>query len=136
MKKSNIVILVVIAVSIAVIIGMVGDFSTYETFATAAKRPGKEFHVIGQLDKTQPMVYDPAKNANYFTFYAKDKKGNIRQVVYHGTEPTDFQKSEQIVLTGSMGANNVFQCSQILMKCPSKYVPNQAQMNKEIESKM
>lgn len=136
MKKSNIVILVIIAVSIAVIIGMVGDFSTYETFTSAGRHPNKEFHVIGKLDKGQPMVYDPAKNANYFSFYATDKKGNIRQVVYHGTEPTDFEKSDQIVLTGRMGNNDVFQCSQILMKCPSKYVPNQQQMNKDLESKM
>jgi cytochrome c-type biogenesis protein CcmE len=136
MKKSNIILLVVIAVAIAVIVGMVGDFSTYETFATAARKPNREFHVIGELEKNRQMVYEPEKNANYFSFYVKDKAGNVRQVVFNGSEPTDFEKSEQIVLTGSMGTDNIFYCSQILMKCPSKYKPDQVAMGKEIQSQM
>jgi cytochrome c-type biogenesis protein CcmE len=136
MKKSNIILLVVIAVAIGVIISLVGDFSTYETFATAAKTPDREFHVIGKLEKSKQMVYEPEKNANYFSFYVRDKSGEVRKVVFDGSEPTDFEKSEQIVLTGSMGKDNVFHCSQILMKCPSKYKPDQVAMSKEIESRM
>jgi cytochrome c-type biogenesis protein CcmE len=136
MKKSNIIILVVIAVAIAVIISMVGDFSTYETFTTAARYPDKEFHVIGKLEKGKEMVYEPEKNANYFSFYAQDKSGEIRKVVFSGSEPTDFEKSEQIVLTGNMGADDVFHCSQILMKCPSKYKPDQVAVSREIKSGM
>lgn len=133
MKRSNIILLVVIAVAIGVIISMVGDFSTYETFATASKRPAREFHVIGVLEKSREMVYEPEKNANYFSFYVKDKAGEVRKVVFNGSEPTDFEKSEQIVLTGSMGKDDVFRCSQILMKCPSKYKPDQVAMSKEIQ---
>lgn len=136
MKKSNIILLVVIAVAIGVIISLVGDFSTYETFLTAAKHPAREYHVIGKLEKSQQMTYDPAKNANYFSFYVKDKSGEVRKVVFNGSEPTDFEKSEQIVLTGSMGNDDVFHCSQILMKCPSKYKPDQVAMSKEIQSGM
>lgn len=133
MKRSNIILLVVIAVAIGVIISMVGDFSTYETFATAAKTPDREYHVIGQLEKDKEMVYEPEKDANYFSFYVKDKAGETRKVVFNGSEPTDFEKSEQIVLTGSMGKDNVFRCSQILMKCPSKYKPDQVAMSREIQ---
>ncbi|HEX5551758.1 MAG TPA: cytochrome c maturation protein CcmE [Chitinophagaceae bacterium] len=136
MKKSNIVLLVVIAVAIGVIISLVGDFSSYETFATAAKKPNREFHVIGKLEKSKQMVYQPQKNANFFSFYVKDKSGAVRQVVFNGSEPTDFEKSEQIVLTGSMGSDDVFHCSQILMKCPSKYKPDQVAMSKEIQAQM
>lgn len=136
MKKSNIVLLVVIAIAIGVIISLVGDFSTYETFLTAARHPDREYHVIGKLEKQRQMVYDPAKNANYFSFFVQDKSGQVRQVVFNGSEPTDFEKSEQIVLTGSMGKDDVFHCSQILMKCPSKYKPDQVAMSKEIQSGM
>jgi len=136
MKKSNIILLVVIAVAIGVIISLVGDFSSYETFLTAANHPNREYHVIGKLEKQQQMVYEPAKNANYFSFYVKDKSGEVRKVVFNGSEPTDFEKSEQIVLTGSMGQDDVFHCSQILMKCPSKYKPDQVAMSKEIQSGM
>lgn len=136
MKKSNIVLLVVIAVAIGVIISLVGDFSTYETFLTAARHPNREYHVIGTLEKQREMVYNPVKNANYFSFFVKDKSGEVRQVVFNGSEPTDFQKSEQIVLTGNMGKDDVFHCSQILMKCPSKYKPDQVAMSNEIRSGM
>lgn len=136
MKKSNIILLVVIAVAIGVIISLVGDFSTYETFVTAARHPNREYHVIGKLEKQKQMVYDPKVDANYFSFYVKDKSGDVRKVVYAGSEPTDFEKSEQIVLTGSMGKDDVFRCSQILMKCPSKYKPDQVAMSKEIRSGM
>lgn len=136
MKKSNIILLVVIAIAVAVIISMVGDFSTYETFTTAAKKQGREIHVIGVLEKNKPMIYKPKENANYFSFFVKDKSGDISKVVYLGSKPTDFEKSEQIVLTGSMGDNNVFHCSQILMKCPSKYKPDEVAMSKEIQASM
>lgn len=134
MKKSNIVLLVVIAIAVAVIISLVTDFSSYETFASAARKKGEEFHVIGVLEKQKPMIYNPKENANFFSFYVKDKSGAVNKVVYKGSKPTDFEKSEQIVLTGSMGSNNVFQCSHILMKCPSKYTPDAETMNREIQA--
>ncbi|MBV8251659.1 MAG: cytochrome c maturation protein CcmE [Chitinophaga sp.] len=124
MKKTNIILLVVIAVAIGVIITMVGDFSTYETFATARQKEGKEFHVIGTLDTLQHMNYDPQKDANLFSFYVKDKTGETRKVVFYGAKPTDFEKAESIVLTGKMEGQD-FHCNKILMKCPSKYKNDQ-----------
>ena len=124
MKKTNIILLVVIAVSIGVIVTLVGDFSTYETFATAREKEGKEYHVIGVLDTAQVMTYDPLKDANFFSFFMKDKTGETHKVVFYGTKPTDFEKAEQIVLTGRMQGGE-FHCNKILMKCPSKYKEDQ-----------
>ena len=81
MKKSHIVLLVLIVAAIAVIVSVFGDFSTYETFASAAKQPGKSYYVIGWLQKDKDMLYDPVKDANHFTFYAKDKAGNLNKVI-------------------------------------------------------
>ncbi|RAJ06908.1 cytochrome c-type biogenesis protein CcmE [Chitinophaga skermanii] len=124
MKKTNIVLLVIIAICVAVVAMMVGDFSTYETFATSRSKPGKEIHVIGALDTTKALVYDPQKDANYFSFYMKDKSGELRQVIFTGTKPTDFEKSTELVLTGQMDGD-IFVCNKILMKCPSKYKDDQ-----------
>jgi len=55
-----------------------------------------------------------------FSFFVIDKDGQEQKVVFNGTKPQDFERSEQIVLMGKMN-NDVFQCSKILMKCPSKY---------------
>jgi cytochrome c-type biogenesis protein CcmE len=120
MKRTNIVILVLVAAAVCVIVSMFGDFSTYETFASVAKQPGKQYYVIGALQKNMAMEYDPKKDANHFFFYVKDKTGNVNKVVFNGAKPTDIEKSEQIVMKGYM-ENDAFHCSQIQMKCPSKY---------------
>src|ERR1700759_156039 len=119
MKKSAIFGLVVIAIAIAVIVVTMGNSSTYGSFSDA-RRSESELKVIGQLDKGKQLYYDAAKDANYFSFYVKDKKGDECKVVFLGTEPQDFEKSEQIVITGQMKGNE-FHASGILMKCPSKY---------------
>ncbi|MFN5363918.1 MAG: cytochrome c maturation protein CcmE [Bacteroidota bacterium] len=38
----------------------------------------------------------------------------------HAAKPQDFERSESIVLTGEM-SGDVFQASEMLLKCPSKY---------------
>lgn len=124
MKKTSLILLIVIAVCVAGMVMLVGDFSTYETFATAQKKEGKEIHVIGALDTAKAVVYDPSKDANYFSFYMKDKSGVVTKVVFNGTRPTDFEKSTELVLTGKMQGGE-FHCSKILMKCPSKYKEEQ-----------
>ena len=101
MKKSSIIGLVTIAIAIAVIISLYSKTSTYGTFSDA-KKTDSELHVVGHLDKEKALYYDAAKDANYFSFYVKDNKGEECKVVYTGTEPQDFEKSEQIVITGKM----------------------------------
>lgn len=122
MKKIYIVALVVIAVVIALLISQLGNFSTYETIATAKQKPGKTVTVIAKLD-TASMQYDPIKNPNYLAFSVQDTLGGQMHVVYHFEKPMDMEKSERIVLKGKM-ENGVFQIrdqSGILIKCPSKY---------------
>ncbi|HTI57794.1 cytochrome c maturation protein CcmE [Mucilaginibacter sp.] len=119
MKKSSIFGIVVIAVAIAVIISTYASSSTYASFREA-KQTNSELHVIGHLDKQKELYYDATKDANYFSFYVKDDKGDECKVVFTGTKPEDFERSQQIVLTGKM-VNDEFHASKILMKCPSKY---------------
>ncbi len=124
MKRTHIILLLLVAVAVTVIVSMFGDFSTYETFASATKEPGKQYHVIGYLDKSQPFHYDPQVDPNHCTFYVKDKAGNVSKVIFNGAKPTDIEKSEQIVMTGSMQGDE-FRCNKIQMKCPSKYKNDQ-----------
>lgn len=125
MKKSNIVALVIIAAAFAAIVSMVGDFSSYQTFATAESKPGKEFQIIAKLDTSQhPLEYNPELDPNRFSFYAKDESGLVKKVVFSGTKPQDFERSEKLTMTGKMEAGE-FRCTKILMKCPSKYKNDQ-----------
>jgi len=119
MKKSSILGLITIAIAIAVIISLYSKASTYSTFKEA-KKTTSELVVVGFLDKQKELYYDAAKDANYFSFYVKDNDKEECKVVFIGTKPQDFERSEKIVLTGQM-VGNEFHASKILMKCPSKY---------------
>jgi cytochrome c-type biogenesis protein CcmE len=126
MKKSSIFGLVVIAIAIAVIISVYSNSSTYGSFKDA-KSTDTELHVVGHLNKQKQLYYDATKDANYFSFYMKDNKGEECKVVFTGSKPQDFERSEQIVLTGQMRGNE-FHAKHILMKCPSKYKQDQVEV--------
>ena len=126
MKKSSIFGLVTIAIAIAVIISLYSSSSTYGSFADAKNTNG-QLHVIGYLDKQKELYYDAAKDANYFSFFMKDKKGTECKVIFTGTKPQDFERSEQIVLVGEM-EGNAFHASHIQMKCPSKYTQDKVEV--------
>ncbi len=122
MKKTTVVLLVIMAAALGVILSMVGDFSQDTTFATAKSKPSKSFQIVGTLDLAKPMEYDPLKDPNHFAFFVKDKEGMVQKVVFKGTKPMDFERSESVTLTGTYGSeDNAFKCSKILTKCPSKY---------------
>jgi cytochrome c-type biogenesis protein CcmE len=132
MKRTHIVILVAIAISIvALIIFSANDFSTYETIVSAKQKQGTYVHLIAKLDNSRPIEYDAVKDPNYLSFYAMDSLGGNTKVVYHKEKPTDLEKSERVVLKGKM-QGDVFECDGILLKCPSKYKDDTKQLEKTV----
>ena len=49
-----------------------------------------------------------------------DEKGVEKKVIYNKPKPQDFEKSEKVVVIGSM-KNDEFMATSLLLKCPSKY---------------
>jgi cytochrome c-type biogenesis protein CcmE len=130
MKISHIIILIVIAVSIGVIMSVSSDASSYVSFADAEamQKNGetKSIHVVGSLKKDangKPvgMIYEPTIDPNHFEFLLIDSLKNERKVVYNQPKPADLDKSEKVVVVGSMQPEGYFHAKQILLKCPSKY---------------
>ena len=129
MKISHIVGIIVIAVAIGVIISTGGDASSYvnfsEAYQLAANGKNTKIHVVGELKKNQSgeilgVYYKPEDDPNYFEFVLIDDQKRESKVVYFNPKPADFERSEKIVVVGSV-KNNVFHADKILMKCPSKY---------------
>jgi len=120
MKKSVIILILMIAAAVATITVAVGNTSQYVSFNEAKENPNKEYHVVGELIKDKAMEYNPSKDPNYFAFYLRDSLSNECKVVYNNGKPQDFEKSEKIVIIGKM-TDNHFEAKSILMKCPSKY---------------
>ena len=126
MKKSYILGLIVVAVLIGVIFSTISESSTYAPFSTAIENEGKTYHVVGKLNLEKDFEYNPEKNANLFGFYLVDIEGKEMKVLYNGTKPQDFEKSEQVVVVGKY-VNDSFVAKDVLMKCPSKYNGNESQ---------
>jgi cytochrome c-type biogenesis protein CcmE len=130
MKKTHIVGLILIAIAIGIILITTGDASTYVGFDEAERisqqDPNQKVHVVGQLKKDAQghiigLQFNPALDANRLQFIVQDSLGRENEVIYAAPKPQDFEKSEKIVLVGSMKADKIFYCDKILLKCPSKY---------------
>ncbi len=119
MKKIHLIGIALIAIAIMILMSMSNDMGTYATFEEAMAS-GKRVKIAGQLSKDKTLYYNPQEDPNYFSFYIKDPEGAEKKVVLLAAKPQDFERSEQIVLTGKMQGEE-FLASDMLMKCPSKY---------------
>lgn len=133
MKRTHIVMLIAIALAIGALLMLSTDFSTYDTIASARQKQGKFVHLIAKLDKTAPLEYDPANNPNYLAFMAVDSLGGRTKVVYRNTKPAELENSERVVLKGKM-QGDIFECKDILLKCPSKYKDDKKELEKTVVS--
>ncbi len=129
MKKGYIVAFVVIGIFIAVFATTFGQASIYANFNKAYEMykagEDKEVHVIGALVKNtdgtlKDYVYDPLVDPNKCEFTLVDDSARVEHVVLTMSKPTDFEKSEKVVVIGSF-QNEVFVANNVLLKCPSKY---------------
>ncbi|MBK6731746.1 MAG: cytochrome c maturation protein CcmE [Bacteroidetes bacterium] len=121
MKRSHIILLLFLAICIGVLASQLGNVSAYSDFDDAGRKAGKELRLKGTLNKEMPVDYDPIKDPNTFSFYLVDQNGISGKVVCFDEKPRDFERSDEVVLTGSM-KEDVFYANDILVKCPSKYV--------------
>lgn len=121
MKRSHIIAIVIIAVAIGMLVGSLYDSTTYADLKEAAANPGREYHVVGTLDRSQAIVYEPSLNASLTSFTMKDLEGRSCKVHLAKAKPQDFERSERLVLIGKANANGDFEARDMLMKCPSKY---------------
>ncbi|WP_258100401.1 cytochrome c maturation protein CcmE [Marinoscillum pacificum] len=127
MKKSHIFGILIIAVAIIVIMSTAGDASAYVTFEDAQEMASKgndnKIHVVGKLPKDgsgNVVGIEPSPDMMSFKFQMVDEN-NETQIVYHPNPmPTDFLRSEQVVVVGGY-QNGKFVADKILLKCPSKY---------------
>ena len=127
MKTTHIIGILVIAVAIVLIITTAGDASQYLTFDQARSQALEgnkaQVHVVGQLKKNVMGDVEgitPSPDMLSFKFIMVDENGKEEEVFHPNPMPTDFMKSEQVVVVGGF-KNNKFVAEKILLKCPSKY---------------
>lgn len=129
MKRTHIIALVFVAVLVGSLTVMLGNsFSRYENFESSYAKKGKEFTVVGYLNKEKGIEYNPTVDPNKFSMYVLDDQKVEKKVIVLKAVPRDIEKSEKIVITGKMNGD-VFEASDILLKCPSKYKNREEQAN-------
>lgn len=123
MKKSHIVLILLIAGIVGTFIASFMNTSTSVNFEEAFANPGTEFKVSGFLDKSQEVIYDPQSDHSTTIFYMIDKNDNVKKVHLKQAKPQGLERSESVDLYGKV-IDGEFYASDILMKCPSKYNEN------------
>ena len=127
MKPLHIVGILVIAISITVIVSMLGDASQYVSFSEAKSLAtgGSEssIHVVGQLLKGPDgrvlgAESTPDRTACFFVMV--DENNTQQRVFLNEPMPADLIRSEQVVVVGKF-KNELFVADKVLLKCPSKY---------------
>ena len=51
--------------------------------------------------------------------------GQSLPVIYEGAKPSGFQAGGSILVEGKCNPDGIFRASQLIMKCPSKYEPEE-----------
>lgn len=134
MKQTHIIALVLVLVAIIMLFTSSSDLSTFSTFEEAEKN-GSRVKIAGQLAKQDPMIYQPEVDPNLFTFYLIDENKDKKKVIIREKKRHDFERSEQIVVTGKMNDQGEFEASEMLLKCPSKYKEEEISLRKKALSK-
>ena len=127
MKKTHILIIIVIAAAIGIIVSTAGDASTYVNFDQAYEMAltgkKKNIHVVGELKKDADGhvigIQEGADKVS-FSFILVDDTGHEQRVEYNEPMPADLMRSEKVVVIGSYNGDH-FNASKIILKCPSKY---------------
>ena len=120
MSRTNIVVILLVAVLMGALFSVFTTNSESVVFARAFSEPGMEFKVSGTLDREHPVLYDPEVAVAETRFHMRDKDGDVREVVLTKAKPTGLEQSESIDLYGRV-VDGQFIAGEMLMKCPSKY---------------
>lgn len=126
MNKRARVRLIVVGVAIAVIgvaayfvlQGSGQDILTVTQISDGAVEPGVRVKVTGMVIGES---WDGSANPMRFDIRDDGTTGPDLAVVYPGTVPSGFGEKTSATLTGVLGAGGVFEASEMLTQCPSKY---------------
>lgn len=120
-------IIVIIAAAVGILVATADDASSYvsfnEAYQLASTGSKKDIHVVGELKKNlqgKVIGIEEGQDKVSFSFIMIDENGKEQKVTYNEPMPTDFMKSEKVVVIGSY-TGETFTASKILLKCPSKY---------------
>ncbi|MCL7412753.1 MAG: cytochrome c maturation protein CcmE [ANME-2 cluster archaeon] len=67
----------------------------------------------------ESIIWEPENQLLKFTL---TDNGETLNVVYEGSLPNNFREATSVVVTGQYSEDGIFRSNKMLVKCPSKYV--------------
>ena len=120
-----------VVAALALIFGAITFVKTnveYTDFQTAIVSH-KTVQVKGEWLRDRESAFEASSGK--FIFQMRDGHGKEMKVCYGGAKPNNFEIANAIVVKGSY-QEGVFQASDILTKCPSKYEGDAAAVKKTL----
>ncbi len=143
-SRSNLTRFIIVASVVVLGVGFMiwlafGENTRY--FLTVSEFNSKSEIQDGQMVRVSGMLVEGTFNrgdkSTVSQFQLTDKEGvnsgtALLQASYEGVLPDlFFNPHSEIILEGSYGAEGLFHASEILVKCPSKYVDLEEQQNEQ-----
>ncbi len=117
--------IIVLAIGYLSFMGFVGGATYYYTVSELMEQGGSIYgenvRVTGQV---APGSVEQEAGSLVLRFTIVDVEGEESlPVVYQGVVPDAFRVGNDVVVEGQLNSDSAFQANTILVKCPSKYIP-------------
>lgn len=119
--KIILALIIVLSVGVWALTTFTGSLTSYVSFDEAQRR-GKRVQVMGEILHDE-VSYDA--EGHLLRFPIEDDAGTIMEVSYAGVMPGNFDQATHVVCQGRYDGQ-AFQADQLLVKCPSKYLGEEA----------
>ncbi len=112
---------VLIALFVYLGLGAFKDTLTpYVSFSEARAAVGSNVQVTGGLTAERRWWYSDDAERRFCFLMMEEGTGDTLEVSFHGVKPATFEEAVSVVAVGRFDGR-LFQASQVLTKCPSKY---------------
>jgi cytochrome c-type biogenesis protein CcmE len=126
LKRKKFLIGGIIILLALIYLGYTGFSSSATYYYTVSELSGKGSSMYGQNVRVNGQVVPGSveKKPGDLTLKFNIVEGEKSlPVAYNGIVPDAFQAGRDVVIEGTLNADGIFRATEILTKCPSKYVP-------------
>ena len=121
-------ILILVAIGVLGFMSFKGAATYYytvsETIGQSSSLIGKNIRVAGKVVEGTLVKEDSSNNIIFVLVDNEDLTKRLN-ISYKGAVPDAFKEGNEAVVEGKLSDTNTFKAQQIIVKCPSKYVPKE-----------
>ncbi len=98
-------------------------YTVNEALSKSASLSGQTIRVAGPVAQGSLEQVQSTGNSVKFVLLDRDNAQKQLTVAYHGSLPDAFKEGQDAVVEGKLTSTGTFEATQVIVKCPSKYVP-------------